>query len=206
MIYRATSGSRRPIIGCVKEEDVFLVMFQEESCCVVTRYDRSSTACWGIKLLAILTRTANLDSTSSGGCGRQATAGIHPRDFHYLIFILMVKRILLLALITSRAAPVLCRFLPVFGLGLTSWVGPGKRTTSDVCLSPWIHRSGSQAVGLLPWIGGWGQVILVSLGRNSPVLGDHFTSWDRKPEDPNKSADFAWTPVSRHSGIFEYRV
>ena len=32
-----------------------------------------------------------------------------------------------------------------------------------VSFSPWIHRSGSQAVGLLPWIRGGGQVIHVSL-------------------------------------------
>ena len=48
--------------------------------------------------------------------------------------------------------------------------------------------------------------MLVSLGVNSPVLGDHLTSWDRKPEGPNKSAHFAWTLVSWHSRIFEYRV
>ena len=48
---------------------------------------------------------------------------------------------------------------------------------------------------LLPWIGEeTGNTN--SLGVNSPVLSDHLTIWDRKPEDPDKSADFAWTLVS----------
>ena len=61
---------------------------------------------------------------------------MHPRGFHYFIFILMVKRILLLALKSSRTAAV-GRILSVFGLVLTSWVGPGKRATfaRDLCLS-----------------------------------------------------------------------
>ena len=29
--------------------------------------------------------------------------------------------------------------------------------------------------------------MLVSLGVNSPVLGDHLTSWDGKPEGPDRS-------------------
>ena len=104
-------------------------------------------------------------------CGRQGTSGMHSRGFHYLIFILMVKRIPLLALISSRTA---VGSLSVFGLSLTSWVGPGKRATPRVTsrslsLSLWTHRSGSQAVGLFPWIGGGGHFILVSLGVNSPA-------------------------------------
>ena len=50
-----------------------------------------------------------------------------------------------------------------------------------VSLSPWIHWSGSQAVGLLPWIGG-GTGNTNSLGVNCPVLGDHLTSWDQNPK------------------------
>ena len=46
----------------------------------------------------------SLLALSAAGCGRQGTSGMHPQGFHYLIFILMVKRILLLALISSRTA------------------------------------------------------------------------------------------------------
>ena len=71
-----------------------------------------------------------------GGCGRQGTSGMHPRGSHYLIIILMLKRILLLALIPSRTAAVglsVHCYFSVFGLDPTSWVGPGKRVTPRVC-------------------------------------------------------------------------
>ena len=51
-----------------------------------------------------------------------------------------------------------------------------------VSLSPWIHRSGSQAVDLLPWIEGGTGNNTNSLGVNSPVLGDHLTSWGQSPK------------------------
>ena len=83
---------------------------------------------------------------------------MHPRGFHYLIFILMVKRILLLALISSgsnsRFLSVLCRYsVWVSRRGSVRRKGP-PRAGLRVCvsLSPWAHRSGSQAVDLLPWI------------------------------------------------------
>ena len=115
---------------------------------------------------------------------------MHPRVFHYLIFILIVKRILLpLALISSRTAAAV--FVGIrYGshvVGRSGEKGP-PCGCSNVALSPWIHRSGSQAVGLLPWIGGGGgQVIFIYLGANCPVLGDHLTSWDRKPECSNRA-------------------
>ena len=42
------------------------------------------------------------------------------------------------------------------------------------------------------------------------MLGDHLTSWDRKPKGPNKSADCAWTlrvlVLANFRGIFFDRV
>ena len=132
-------------------------------------------------------------------CGHQGTSGINPRVSHYLIFILMVKRIQLLALISSRTA-VLFRFF-----GAIRWAHRkgARRGCGSVCRSfsdRSIARSGSQAVGLSPWTEGqffW--------GLNSPALGVHLTSWDRKPDGPNESADFAWALVCWHSRILEYR-
>ena len=119
-------------------------------------------------------------------CGRQGTSGMHPRGFHYLIFILMIKRILLLALMSSRAA------VGFAGIRSGSYVvgrsgerghpaAAGQQHFVSLFLSPWIHRSGSQAVDMLPWIGG-GTGNADSPGVNSPVLGDHLTSWDQNPK------------------------
>ena len=146
-----------------------------------------------------------------GGCGRQGTSGMHPRGFHYLIFILMVKRILLLALISSRTA------VGFVGIRSGSYVvgrsgerghpaAAGQRA-SFVCvsLSPWIHRNGSQAVDLLPWIGeGTGNTNYLRV--NSPVLGDHLTSCDRKPEGPNRYRYCCPTELTEVSGTGIYVV
>ena len=86
---------------------------------------------------------------------------MHPRCFHYLIFILMVERILMLALISSRTA--VGRIVGIrSGSHVVGRSGTTGHPAGDLCLSlsPWIHRSGSQAVDLLPWIGGE-QVILI---------------------------------------------
>ena len=55
----------------------------------------------------------------------------------------------------------------------------------SLSLSPWIHRSGSQAQDLFTLDQRGNRQNTTSLGVNSPVLGDHLTSWDRKPEGPN---------------------
>ena len=150
----------------------------------MTRHQKRWHHCWRHLILGIC-------AVAHACCGRQGASGMHPRGFHDLNFILMVKRILLLALISSRTAAVGIRSgSHVVGRsGEKGHPAAAGRSVSSVCvsLSPWIHRSRSQAAGLLPWIGGGGQVILISLGVNSPVLGDHLPSWDRKPEGSNSA-------------------
>ena len=141
-------------------------------------------------------------------CGRQGTSGMHPRGFHYLIFILMVKRILLLALISSRTA--------VGFVGVRSGsdvVGPGKGATrrlrvsalpSCVCLS----LRGSIGLGHRRWIcypGSEGEQIIL-IPCVSPVLGDHLKSWDRKPEGPNRYRYCCPTELTEVSGTGVYVV
>ena len=103
--------------------------------------------------------------------------------------------------------------MSVFGLGLTSWVGPGKGATPRLRVSS-TSRVTCASLSLLVdpsvWVTGGGSVTLNwrgtgnthSLGVNSPVLGDHLTSSDRKPEGSIKSADFAWTLGVLALGIF----
>ena len=115
---------------------------------------------------------------------------MHSRGFHYLIFILMV---ILLALISSRTAAVSRFFVGIrSGSHVLGRLGEKGHPAGDLCLS----LRGSIGLGHRRWIcypgseGGTGNTNY--LGANSPVLGDHFTIWDRKPEGPSKSADFAW--------------
>ena len=117
----------------------------------------------------------------AGVCGRQGTSGMHHRGFHYLIFILMVTRILLIALISSRTAAAVGVRSGSYVVGQSGGKGPPRGCGAALSLSPWIHRSGSQAVNLLPWIEGEAGSTYFS-GVNSPVLGDNLTSWDRKPD------------------------
>ena len=73
---------------------------------------------------------------------------MHPRGFHYLILILMVKRVLLLALISSRTAAV----GQIVGIRSGSYVvgrsgeeGPphGSSLSLSVDLSVWVTGGGS---------------------------------------------------------------
>ena len=135
------------------------------------------------------------------------TSGMLPRSFHSLIFILMVERTLLLALISPRAAAT-SRFVVILVWVLHRGSVRRKRATRGSSLSLSLRASiglGHRRWACYPGLeGGAGNTYFLSV--NSPVLGGHLTSWDRTPEGPNKTADFAWTLVTWHSGIFEYRV
>ena len=132
---------------------------------------------------------------------------MHLRGFHYLTFILVVKRILLLALISARTAAV--------GIRSGSHVvgRPGEKghlAAAGRCVRESLFLSLRGSIGLghrrcvcYPGSEGWTGNAYFS-GVNYPVLGDNIIRWDRKPENPHKSADFAWTLVSWQSGIFEY--
>ena len=107
----------------------------------------------------------------------------------------MVKRIRLLALMSSRAAAVRCQIVGIRSgsrvVGRSGETGhpAGPRVTClslylSLSLPPWTHRFGSQGVHLLLWIGG-GTGNTSSLGVNSPVSGDYLTSCDQKPEGPS---------------------
>ena len=78
---------------------------------------------------------------------------IHPRGFNHWIFISMVKRILLFALISSRTA---VGSLSEFGLGPTSWVGLGVKGHPTAAVS----LSVSFSVDLSVWVAGGGAVTL----------------------------------------------
>ena len=105
----------------------------------------------------------------------------------------MVKRILLLALISSRSnsrfLSVLCRYsVWVSRRGSVRRKGPpraGLRVCASLSVGPsvWVTGGGS---GTLDRKGNNAN----SLGVNSPVLGDYLTSWDKKPEGSNRP--LAW--------------
>ena len=112
---------------------------------------------------------------------------MHPRGFHYLIFIVMVKRILLLALVSSRTAAVGIRF-GSYVVGRSAEKGPPRGCGAvPLSLSPPVDPSvwvtGGESVTLDRRVGTGNTYFS---GVNSPVLGDHLTSWDRKPEGPNR--------------------
>ena len=110
---------------------------------------------------------------------------IHPRGFNYWIFILMVKRIPLLALISSRTA---VGSLSEFGLGPTSWVGLGRKGRHAAAVSLCLSLRGSIGLGRRRWgcypgsEGGVGSTYFSSV--NPLAFGGHLTNWDRKHEGP----------------------
>ena len=112
---------------------------------------------------------------------------IHPRGFNYWIFILMVKHILLLALISSRTA---VGSLSEFGLGPTPWVGLGVKghPAAAVSLSLCLSLRGSIGLGRRRWgcyPGSEGGVGITYFSSVKPlVFGGHLTNWNRKPEGP----------------------
>ena len=115
---------------------------------------------------------------------------MHPRGFRYLIFISLTKQILVLALISSRTA------MGFVGIRSGSYVLGRSRERGHHAAAGQQHFAGDLCLSLSllvdpsSWVTGGGSVTLNwrgagnahSLGVNSPVLGDHLTSSDRKPE------------------------
>ena len=117
-----------------------------------------------------------------GGCGRQGTSGMHPRGFHYFIFILMVKRILLLALISLRTAAASRFFVGIRSgshvvgrsgekshlVGVSLSVNPSVSVTGGGSVT--LDRRGKQ-VKLIIWVStllSW--VIISQVGIENPKV------------------------------------
>ena len=122
-------------------------------------------------------------------CSRQGASGMHRRGFHYFIFILMVKRILLRTLISSRTAVVLVGIRSgshVVGRSRENGHPAGVCVRLSLSLYLSISLRGSTSLGHRRWVcflgpeGGTDSTYFS--GVNSPVLGDHLTSWDRSPK------------------------
>ena len=119
------------------------------SACPVQRPQHTKIMLVFFSRVTQLHNSAPATRNSATTCGRQGTSGMHSRGFHDLVFILMVTRILLLALISSHTAAVHCR-CSVWVLHCRSV--RGKRATPRLRGSACVSLRRSIGLGHRRWV------------------------------------------------------